>query len=176
MHINEYSEFVRSRMLPGSYEQQLRHFYLGLVGEWGEFCEPLKKHLFFGKPMDDEEMLLELGDVVWYAVALLNLTTDVGHRERYWRPIVHHIFGDSLEQNVFLMSNVIGRAAEFLTNGLGEDGKLEFAQWLFWVLRYANSIATLYFDSSLRDVMDRNVQKLTKRQDNLENDVWEDEF
>jgi NTP pyrophosphatase (non-canonical NTP hydrolase) len=163
-------------MLPGSYEQQLRHFYFGLVGEWGEFCEPLKKHLFLGKPMDDEAMLLELGDVVWYTVALLNLTATKWQLERYWQAIIHHMFSDSLEQNIILTSNVIGRAAEFLMNTQPDDAaREEFIQWLFWVLRYANSIATLYFDSSLRDVMDRNVQKL-KCQDNLENDIWEDEF
>ena len=39
---------------------------LGLGGEAGEVQELVKKHLYHGKDLDREKMLLELGDVLWY--------------------------------------------------------------------------------------------------------------
>lgn len=43
---------------------------LGLAGESGEVVDLLKKHLFHGKDLDREKLLLELGDVRWYMEAL----------------------------------------------------------------------------------------------------------
>jgi NTP pyrophosphatase (non-canonical NTP hydrolase) len=39
---------------------------LGLGGESGEVCDMLKKHLFQGHPLDHNELILELGDILWY--------------------------------------------------------------------------------------------------------------
>ncbi len=40
---------------------------LGLSGEAGEFADTVKKHLFHGHPLDREELLKEVGDILWYA-------------------------------------------------------------------------------------------------------------
>ena len=39
---------------------------LGLGGEAGEVLELIKKHFYHGKDLPAEELLLELGDVLWY--------------------------------------------------------------------------------------------------------------
>lgn len=39
---------------------------LGLTGESGEVADLIKKWQFHGHPLDDEKLLLELGDVLWY--------------------------------------------------------------------------------------------------------------
>ena len=39
---------------------------LGLCGEAGEFAELVKKHLFHGHPIDQDKMVKEIGDVLWY--------------------------------------------------------------------------------------------------------------
>lgn len=39
---------------------------LGMSGESGEFADHVKKHLFQGQPWRFEDLLVEVGDVLWY--------------------------------------------------------------------------------------------------------------
>jgi NTP pyrophosphatase (non-canonical NTP hydrolase) len=39
---------------------------IGMSGEVGEFNEILKKHVWQGKPFDEEHAKKELGDILWY--------------------------------------------------------------------------------------------------------------
>lgn len=43
---------------------------MGLAGETGEVVDLLKKHLFHGKDLDKQKLILELGDVRWYLECL----------------------------------------------------------------------------------------------------------
>lgn len=43
---------------------------LGLVGESGEVCDLVKKHVLHGHALDREKLIKELGDVLWYNIAL----------------------------------------------------------------------------------------------------------
>lgn len=52
-------------------EQRLSMLSMGLAGETGELIEPLKKHLYHGKPLDKEALVKEAGDVLWYLHGLL---------------------------------------------------------------------------------------------------------
>lgn len=45
---------------------RLLHVALGLVTEAAEFADQLKKHLFYGKPLDTVNLSEELGDITWY--------------------------------------------------------------------------------------------------------------
>ena len=55
----------------------LLHASMGLVTEAGEFQDMLKKHVFYGKPLDEVNLKEEIGDVLWYcAIALEALGTD----------------------------------------------------------------------------------------------------
>ena len=42
------------------------HGIIGKMTELGEFADPFKKHLFYGKDLDRENMREELGDDKWY--------------------------------------------------------------------------------------------------------------
>lgn len=46
---------------------------LGLAGEAREVADEVKKALFHGKPVDRDHLLIEVGDVLWYADHLLAL-------------------------------------------------------------------------------------------------------
>jgi len=43
---------------------------MGLAGEVGELLNKIKKHFRDGTPLDREDMVAELGDVLWYMAAL----------------------------------------------------------------------------------------------------------
>lgn len=50
---------------------ELIHAILGLVTELGELADPIKKHVIYGKPLDETNILEEAGDMDWYAGLIL---------------------------------------------------------------------------------------------------------
>jgi len=45
---------------------RLLHVAMGLCTEAGEFVDMLKRHIFYGKPIDATNAIEELGDTSWY--------------------------------------------------------------------------------------------------------------
>jgi len=45
---------------------RLLHASTGLNTEAGEFADAMKKHIFYGTPLDDINLIEELGDILWY--------------------------------------------------------------------------------------------------------------
>jgi len=57
---------------------RLMHASLGLFTEGAEFADALKKHVFYGAPLDKQNMAEELGDIMWYiALAADELDVDL---------------------------------------------------------------------------------------------------
>lgn len=50
---------------------QMSCYALGIAGEAGEVADYLKKVLYHGHKLDKEVLIKEVGDVLWYAAALL---------------------------------------------------------------------------------------------------------
>ena len=69
--IDMYSQFVEDKMITKGRERLIENA-LGLTGEAGEVSEKIKK-LFRDKKIDDDAVLKELGDVLFYTVALSNI-------------------------------------------------------------------------------------------------------
>ena len=69
--IDMYSQFVEDKMITKGRERLIENA-LGLTGEAGEVSEKIKK-LFRDNRIDDEAVLKELGDVLFYTVALSNI-------------------------------------------------------------------------------------------------------
>jgi NTP pyrophosphatase (non-canonical NTP hydrolase) len=58
---------------------KLLHAALGLVTEAAEVADVLKKHIFYGKPIDSVNLKEEVGDGMWYAgiaIDVLRTTMD----------------------------------------------------------------------------------------------------
>lgn len=78
MQINEYQmlagvteftpDFVRLGQGPEHDRMvaQLIHAFLGLSSEVGELADMLKKHVIYGKVLDQVNVLEEIGDCSWY--------------------------------------------------------------------------------------------------------------
>lgn len=59
---------------------RLLHAALGKATEIGEFIDPLKKYIFYGKEIDEVNMLEEIGDGKWYdgvAIDALDSTEEI---------------------------------------------------------------------------------------------------
>jgi NTP pyrophosphatase (non-canonical NTP hydrolase) len=48
------------------------HGAIGISGEAGELMDSLKKVLMYGKPLDQQHLKEECGDLLWYMAILLN--------------------------------------------------------------------------------------------------------
>ncbi|QTN12145.1 nucleoside triphosphate pyrophosphohydrolase family protein [Mammaliicoccus vitulinus] len=68
MELNEYQQLALRTMsdIKRDLEQSLINGALGLTGEAGEVADIVKKHVFHGHELDEQELKKELGDVLWY--------------------------------------------------------------------------------------------------------------
>lgn len=57
-------------------EDVLGHMIIGLVTESGELMDAYKKHKFYGRELDVQNIKEEIGDVMWY---LVQLCDEVGY-------------------------------------------------------------------------------------------------
>lgn len=72
MNLNDYQEkALATAVYPGRGTRDgLIYAVLGLAGEAGELANKLKKHIRNGTPIDNDELVDELGDVQWYVAAI----------------------------------------------------------------------------------------------------------
>ena len=71
MSNRQYSMWVEGKIMTKG-DDRLVENVLGLVGEAGEIAEKIKKQIRDGKLAAGEDIIKELGDVVFYVTALAN--------------------------------------------------------------------------------------------------------
>ena len=71
--IIRYDEFVSKLIKPGTREDQMGHALLGMAAEVGEAIDPIKAYIYYGKQIDLENVMEELGDLRFYMQALMNV-------------------------------------------------------------------------------------------------------
>jgi len=72
--IHEYTEFVRELFAKKNEAADgFMHAAAGNSGEAGEIMDMIKKHWVYGKPIDREKLIEEMGDQLWYFFALMQL-------------------------------------------------------------------------------------------------------
>lgn len=64
-------DFTRNKSI-GELEE-LKNYVMGLNGEVGELTDLIKKKLYHGKEVEPIDIMLELGDVLYYLVAICNV-------------------------------------------------------------------------------------------------------
>ena len=70
-HKFDYSKWVEEKIITAGQERLIENT-LGLVGEAGEVAEKIKKMIRDNSRFTQEDIVKELGDVVFYATALAN--------------------------------------------------------------------------------------------------------
>lgn len=68
-----YDQFVRQLMKADTGVMMKLHAGLGVCGEAGELADAIKKEVIYGKPLNRENIIEELGDLHWYMQAVQNL-------------------------------------------------------------------------------------------------------
>ena len=75
-----YGEFVRNLAKDmGSTKSDLMHSAIGVAGEAGELLDAVKKHWVYDKPLDKDNVIEELGDMIFYMqmmMMMLRLTPE----------------------------------------------------------------------------------------------------
>ena len=66
MNFNEYQEFAQRTSSTNNHFDKISNGVMGLNGEAGECIDIVKKWSYQGHPLDDEKLMEELGDVLWY--------------------------------------------------------------------------------------------------------------
>lgn len=66
MNFNEYQEMAQRTSNTNNHFDKIENGVMGLNGEAGECIDIVKKWSYQGHPLDEEQMIEELGDVLWY--------------------------------------------------------------------------------------------------------------
>ena len=73
INFERFKEFVReSKVGTLNPDTNIQQAILGLIGEWGEVADILKKHIFQGHKIDKDHLIEELGDCCWYGMLLID--------------------------------------------------------------------------------------------------------
>lgn len=77
LNLNEYQKLASKTA--NLKDEALTNFALGIAGEAGEVADMVKKHVYHGHQLDRDELIKELGDVLWYVsqlAAWMNIELD----------------------------------------------------------------------------------------------------
>lgn len=61
-----YQHYAMRTAKPMEPDDDLMHSALGLAGEAGEYCDAVKRYLVYAKPLDKDNAIEELGDLLWF--------------------------------------------------------------------------------------------------------------
>ena len=72
MTLDDYNVLaVRTLNDLGNFKNNLVHMALGITGEAGEVADVIKKHYAYGKTLDVQHLVEEVGDIMFYLNGLL---------------------------------------------------------------------------------------------------------
>ena len=163
-----YADFVESMIIT---EGDARMFEntMGILGEWGEVAELLKKSVRDDHKVDKDKLTKELGDVMFYVTARMNLVSltvsdaiTSGAIELDLDEIKSG-FDTDPEDHVKVGVEKGTEAIAVLLDYTKDDDSLVI-QYCVKVVSAIGTIASVY-DITYSDIIDTNVDKLTSRKE-----------
>lgn len=142
-------------------ELDLLHCATGLVTESAELVDCIKKHVFYGKPLDVVNIKEEIGDILWYiaiAVRIFDLDLDLNRQndDYYKKKIKNQITTKEGLIKFFLAFNT-------MINPLCKDIIIRpFPSDFDNIFEEINLICEIY-SLDLGEIMDININKLKAR-------------
>ena len=166
VNFERFKEFVReSKVGTLNPDKNIQQAILGLIGEWGEVADILKKHIFQGHKMDKDHLIEELGDCCWYGMLLIDeakLDTHVIFYDN-WR--VNYSSYQNMSDIVGLISNgskSIGELCgllEYYMHHVSTLATIDCIRSIFWSIE---SVANLH-GCTLFDIFTNNIKKISTR-------------
>lgn len=129
----------------------MRHAYMGVVTEVGELVDAFKKHYVYGKPLDLENVIEEIGDTFWY-LNLLWEATDSKPSQLY-------------DTSAFRISHIDHRESviDCMLSLAETAGNLKFNRPNTAKLQAQLEAVCISFNIDLGLCLDRNIAKLAAR-------------
>lgn len=153
------------KRLLGAHEKEVSAYALGLAGEVGEVVDLLKKSWGHGHPLDSEKLKKELGDSLWYVVALA-LQFNIGIATITPRRLVDDIGTEHRGQRPLFLTTLVGRVnnrlLRFWYGDAAQDAPKHFARELMTIFDHLEQLG-LEHGLSLLDILQANVDKLRMR-------------
>lgn len=142
-------------------ELDLLHCATGLVTESAELVDCIKKHVFYGKPLDVVNIKEELGDLLWYIaipvrIFSLDLNIKVENTSTYIKNVKKQIVSKEGLIRYFLSFNTI---VNKLASTIDNDYDIYYFKSLFEEINFLCEIYSL----NLSEIMDININKLKAR-------------
>jgi len=163
MNLVEYAKKAKETCLPQCLNTD--YLSLGLIDEIGEIAGKLKRVERENKQVDRIDILKELGDILWY-IAMLTIINRYEYILGYKIDTIPKLSPKSC------LLKISKNANKYIDKGLGSR--------LFPLLEYMAAFARFY-GSTLEEVADMNIEKLTARKekgmltgtgDNREKEIW----
>lgn len=167
---DEYQSLTSETAIYPDGEDGITYLIMGIVGESGEVCNKLKKALrgdFELTEQKKKEIGKELGDICWYLFQIL---------KRYRRKPSHFV-PDTIEvyearhknldmqfinRNSILLAHMCSTLGETFYVGVVRAG---YVKEFFCTVLNTLSVMANQLDISLGEVLDNNINKLSKRKD-----------
>lgn len=165
MNLKEYYKASERTFKPLGQKLDFLHCVSGLITEFGEFVDPLKRHIFYGKELDIVNLKEELGDMMWYLAI----------------PIRHFCLEDTnfidnfIIEEYYLYNHINDEInISDIICSLNEDTN-SIIQTLYYTPHYISSNNELtnlisniygicdYFKIDFEDMLDSNINKLKAR-------------
>jgi NTP pyrophosphatase (non-canonical NTP hydrolase) len=67
-----YDDFVELLFRKDPDSLRISHALIGLAGEVGELCDPIKANIFYGRELNLSNIVEEIGDIRFYLQAIMN--------------------------------------------------------------------------------------------------------
>lgn len=148
------------------------HMAMGIAGEAGEIIDILKKSFAYGKEVDREKLLAELGDCLFYTCGYLDMVApEKFSNASNYDPLLLDPFQDAVYDAARL--GLIGgalTAADLECEGASVYNKETVSESLLLARDCITAVAEA-FGFTLSDVMEANIRKLSVRYPNLSFDA-----
>lgn len=142
------------------------HAVLGISSELGELVDIIKRHVYYGKPLDLLHIKEEIGDIFWYQAVLYRLSGFEVIPDVYRKEGLPFIYRKHLELHT---NNLLGLIFDYIKlctfpDVANNDDTFEQSLLIYLNCLYNGTVFLLeHFGFTLSDVLETNINKLKVR-------------